>query len=119
MEQSGLEKVYNNLYGAVYQCSRKNCFFLEFDKKVIRFKVADFLQFKKEVDGLDISSLINDISRAADVTVLMPFRCQRCFVLSPLEVYYLQELLQGAQFVLELNSLLHECLFTPRTKQFV
>lgn len=114
-----MEKVYSNLHGAVYQCNRKNCFFLEFGKELSHFKVADFLQFKKEVDALDVSSLINDISRAADVTVLMPFRCQRCFVLSPLEVYYLQELLQGAQFILELNSLLHECLFAPRTKQFV
>lgn len=76
------------------------------------------MQFKKEVDALDISALISDISRAADVTVLMPFRCPHCFVLSPLEVYYLQELLQGAQFILELNSMLHACLGTPQVKQF-
>ena len=117
MKSQELEKVYSNLYGAVYQCNHRNCFFLEFNQECSAFKVADFIQFKKEVDALDVSALISDISRAADVTVLMPFRCQHCFVLSPLEVYYLQELLQGAQFALELNRMLRECLHAPCTKQ--
>jgi|GEM_PF-105313 len=110
-----LEEVFRNDDGAVYQCSAKNCYCLEFKGEATDFKVADFLNFKKQVDRLDVSALLTNSSRSADFTILMPFRCNRCFVLTVLEVVQLKELLDAARYMIELNSLLTDCLGRRRS----
>lgn len=105
-----LEEVYQTQHGTVYQCSNKNCYWLDFAGDTTPFKVADFLQFKKEVDSIDIAELIIDSSRNADYTLLMPFRSDRCFALTLNDVLNLRELLKGARFMIELNSIVQSCL---------
>ena len=107
---ANFEEVYKTAYGAVYQCSRQNCYWLEFGGTTTAFKVSDFLNFKKKVDAVDISAMIIDSSRTADFTVIMPFRTPRCFVLDINDVLNLRELLAGAKFMIELNSVVNECL---------
>lgn len=113
---ANFEEVYKTNHGAVYQCSRQNCYWLEFAGSTTAFKVSDFFNFKKKIDTIDISAMIINPSRTADFTIVMPFRTPRCFVLDINDVLNLRELLDGAKFMITLNSVIRECLKgTPRS----
>lgn len=107
-----LEEIFRTPAGVVYQCNRKNCFWLEFAGGVSSFKIQDFLELKKRVEQIDVVKMAQDTSRVADVVILNLFRSERCFVLTLTDVINLLELLQGAKVMLELNSMIHDCLHT-------
>src|SRR5690606_29969645 len=90
-------------FGAVYQCSRKNCYWLEFQGNTTAFKVSDFILFKKRIESINIEKMLSDSSRASDFESVMPFRTERCFILSVSDILHLREILSGAKFVLELK----------------
>lgn len=105
-----VEEVFTTEYGAVYQCSRSNCYWLEFQGKTTAFKISDFLLFKKRIDAIDVVSMLNESSRTYDYEIIMPYRTERCFVLDVQEVLQLRELLAGAKFMIQLNSEVTKCL---------
>jgi hypothetical protein len=107
---ANFEEVYKTEHGAVYQCSRQNCYWLDFGGNTTAFKVKDFFAFKRKIDGIDISAMIIDPSRTADFTIVMPFRTPRCFVLDINDVLNLRELLDGAKFMITMNSVVQACL---------
>ncbi len=101
---ANVEKVFHTESGAVYQCSRKNCYWLEFQGSTTAFRISDFFHFKKCIDRIDIDAMINDLSRTSDFEVIMPHRTDRCFILSVQDILNLREILSGAKFMIELNS---------------
>lgn len=105
-----VEEVFSTEAGAVYQCSRKNCFWLEYKKETTSFSVSDFLKFKKRIDTIDVARMLHDATRSSDFEIIMPFRTERCFILSVEDVLELRELLHGAKFMMELNSVIRTCL---------
>ncbi|GAA4780356.1 hypothetical protein GCM10023231_04190 [Olivibacter ginsenosidimutans] len=114
-----LEEVFRTVHGAVLQCSNKNCYWLEFMGDCTPFKVADFIQFKKQIEEIDLDSLLNDPSPRADYTILMPFRSQRCFVLTLNELLNLREIMEGAKFMMELPGFIKDCLhISPVSNKF-
>ena len=105
-----LEEIFRTPHGVVYQCNRSNCFWLEFAGGISAFKTSDFLHFKKQVEQIDIQEMAQNTARFADLVILNPFRSERCFVLTLTDVLNLRELLQGAKVMLDLNSMLYDCL---------
>lgn len=105
-----ISEVFKNEHGAVYQCNVNNCYWLDFKGEQTSFKVNDFLRFKESIDQLDVEAMLVSADRSADFTLLMPFRSNRCFLLTALEVVNLRELLSAARFMIELNSVLSVCL---------
>lgn len=103
-------EVFTTAHGAVYQCNNRNCYWLEFAGGRTPLRVSDFLKFKKQIDQIDVSKLLGDCSRSADFTIVMPQYTERCFVLCVQDILRLRELLDGAKFMIELNSLVRECL---------
>lgn len=101
---ANVEEVFKTDKGAVYQCSRKNCYWLEFQDSTTSFKVSDFFLFKKHIDKIDIEQMICDSSRSSDFELVMPFRTDRCFILNVEDILNLREILAGAKFMLELNG---------------
>lgn len=101
-----LNALYQNSFGAVYQCNQKNCYWLEFRGEMTAFKVLEFLRFKKYVDQINIDSLLLDASPASDFVAIMPHQTQRCFLLTIPEIIQLRALLDGAKFMIELNSMI-------------
>ncbi|MBD1426770.1 hypothetical protein H8B17_14380 [Sphingobacterium arenae] len=99
-----VEEVFKTAHGAVYQCSRKNCYWLEFQQTTTAFKISDFFLFKKRIDAMDIARMLADTSRAADFEMIMPHRTERCFILSVQDILSLKDILAGAKFMIELNS---------------
>ncbi|WP_192822055.1 hypothetical protein [Rufibacter sp. LB8] len=108
-----LHELFKTAFGAIYQCNRYNCYFVEFAGGVSPFKVRDFLELKQQVDAIDLSVMATNPARALDVHVLMPPRSERCFVLTLTDIVRFKELLQGAKAMISLNSLLRECLAVP------
>lgn len=99
-----VEEIFKTEHGAVYQCSRKNCYWLEFQDTTTSFKVRDFMLFKKRIDAVNIEDMLCDSSRSSDFEIVMPFRTERCFLLTVADVLNLREILSGAKFILELKS---------------
>lgn len=105
-----VEEVFASEYGTVYQCSRQNCYWLEFQGKTTAFKVSDFFSFKKRIDAIDIAAMLTDATRSSDFEVIMPFRSERCFILSVQDIVQLREILSGAKFMIQLNGEVKKCL---------
>lgn len=99
-----VEEVFRTEFGAVYQCSRKNCYWLDFNGTTTSFSVSDFVLFRKKIDSIDVVRMLCDSSRTFDFEIIMPFRTERCFILSAADVLNLRDILAGAKFVLELNG---------------
>lgn len=108
-----LHELFRTEYGAVYQCNRYNCYYVEFAGGISAFKVADFLSLKQHVEAIDVAAMATSSHRAAEVHILMPHRSERCFVLTVADVVRFRELLDGAKAMMALNSLLQECLYAP------
>lgn len=107
---ANVEEVFSTTAGTVYQCSRKNCFWLEYNDETTSFSVSDFLKFKKRIDAIDVERMLHDTTRSSDFEIIMPFRTERCFILAVEDVIQLRELLAGAKFMMELNSIIRTCL---------
>ncbi len=106
-----LQEIFTTVYGAVYQSDRTNRLIVDFDGSVTTLKVDAFLRLKKAVDSIDLGSMATRTGRDADFELITVFGCDKLYVLSLQEVFNFKELLGGARFVLELNSMLHERLY--------
>lgn len=103
-------EVFSTEHGSVFQCNNRNCYWLEFGGSRTPFRVSQFLQFKRQLEQIDLSKLLGDCSRAADLTIIMPQHTERCYVLCVQDILRLREILDGAKFMIELNSMVRECL---------
>ena len=110
MTDHDLKKIFATSFGTVYQCNRFNQYVLDFEGRLSIFKAADFFYFKKEVENIDLEAMLQSTARNSDVAILMPHYTCTCFILTPLKVAQLKELLQGSVFMIKLNSMVHECL---------
>ena len=115
---ANFEEVYKTDNGAVFQCSRKNCYWLDFQGATSSFKIRDFFQFKNRIDSIDLENMINDSSRSSDYEIIMPFRSERIFILTVSEILQLKEILSGAKFLIEVNSEIKRCLQTRSVLAF-
>ncbi len=92
------------------QCDRRNRLLLNFSGVLTVLKIETFLRLKKAVDQVDVAQMASSTSRSADVEIITVCGCDSCFVLTLPELVALKELLAGARFMLELNSMLQQCL---------
>lgn len=106
-----LIEVFRTNRGAVYQSNRTNKYFLEFLNYSSFFKPGDFLHFKQQVECINLEKMLQCQSRSGDIALLMPHYSDCCFILSIPDIVDLKELLTGAKFMLQLNSMVHECLY--------
>lgn len=94
----------------MYQCDRRNRLLVRFAGTLAVLKVEAFLRLKRAVDSIDLEAMAASTERSADLELISVCGCERCYIFSLPELYTFRELLDGAKFSLELNSLLHECL---------
>jgi len=105
-------EIYTSEAGAVYQCNRRNRLLLHYAGSHTMLKVETFLRLKKVIDSINLDEMATSTNRSSDVEVIMICGCDRCYVLTLPELIAFKELLAGARFMLELNSMLHQCLHT-------
>jgi hypothetical protein len=106
-----LQEIFVTDAGAVYQCDKQNRLLVNFAGSVAKLKVETFLRLKKAVDSIDLSTMAVNTGRCSDYELITVFGCEKLYVLTLPEIYSFKELLGGAKFVLQLNSMLHERLF--------
>lgn len=108
---SNLTKVFETAEGCVYQSDKENCFYIDFNNRVIKYTVGCFFRLKGIVDRLNIEEMALNTDRGADIALISPCACEHCYALTLKEVLAFKELLQGAKVMLELNSIIRERLY--------
>ncbi|MFD2245886.1 hypothetical protein [Pontibacter ruber] len=105
-----LREIYITPAGAVYQCDRKNRLMVDFAGTLSVLKIDTFLRLKHAIDKIDLQAMVTSTDRSSDVEIISVLGTDKVYVLTMPELHAFKELLAGARFVLELNSMLHECL---------
>ena len=108
---AAMQEIFVTENGAVYQCDKNNRLLVSFAGSVTELKVETFLRLKKAVDSINLSTMAVNTGRCSDYELITVFGCDKLYVLTLPEIYSFKELLSGAKFVLELNSMLHERLY--------
>lgn len=108
---AAMQEIFTTDSGAVYQCDKSNRLLVSFGESLAELKVETFLRLKKAVDSIDLSTMAVNTGRSSDYELITVFGCDKLYVLTLPEIYSFKELLSGAKFTLELNSMLHERLY--------
>ncbi|UTA70318.1 hypothetical protein [Emticicia sp. 21SJ11W-3] len=96
--------------GIVWQCDLTNRIFVEFGGMTTAFKIHNFINFKRLVDGINIIDKLYDLSDEADFDIIEAPNTNHTFTLHLCDLIHLRELLSGAKFALYVNSFLIELL---------
>ncbi|WMJ75106.1 hypothetical protein RCC89_18335 [Cytophagaceae bacterium ABcell3] len=110
--KSDLQEIYRTSAGCVYQSDKNRRLIVEFAGTTAELNVPFFTCLKKMVEKIDVHSMLENPSRAADVEVVAPCGIQNCYVLTVRDVIQFKELLSGAKVMLELNSIIYERLYS-------
>jgi hypothetical protein len=105
-----LNEVYRSSEGCVYQCEKSCRIILEFQNDVVSFKIPCFFAFKRQVEKIDLQSMLLNPSKSADIEILKPCGCDKIFVLSLREVAELKSLMEGTKVMFDLNRILNDRL---------
>lgn len=108
---SGVE-LYKNSKGEVYQCDRSNRIILIFQNLSVQFRIQDFVKFRRDINKVDIKGKLMDISDECDYELISTPQYNISEKLTLCELIQLRDLVNGAQFALDLNSLLHQILYS-------
>ena len=103
-------EIYSTPAGAVYQCDRKNRLMVNFAGSLSILKVDTFLRLKHAVDSINLNAMVASTDRCADIEIITVCGSDKVYVLTATELFAFKDLLAGARFALELNSMLHQCL---------
>lgn len=105
-------ELYQNAKGVVTQCDLTNRIILNFGPLKAKFKIQDFVKFRREVNKIDIISKLLDISDDCDYEYIQTPQYNISERLPLCDLIQLRDLVNGAQFSLDLNSLLHQLLYS-------
>lgn len=108
--ESAKVELFRTNKGSAYQCNLTNRIFLEFGGLTTAFKVHNFINFKRLIDGINIIDKLYDLSDEADFDIIQAPNSNQTFTLHLCDLLHLRELLSGAKFALYVNSVLNEVL---------
>ena len=111
--KQGVVEVFSTMNGKVFQDNQKLQFILEWQGVKSSLKLPCFFGLKRRIDAIDLEGMLNNPSAGYDFEVFAPCGCDRCFVLSIPEIIEFRNLLAGARVMMELNSIIYECLHRP------
>ncbi len=98
-------------FGLAYQCDHTSKIIFEFKNVIASFKIQDFLNFRRLVNSIDIRSKLFDLSDESDFQFIEAPRLNLYEKLTLCELIQLRDLINGAHFSIELNSLIHTTLY--------
>lgn len=106
----GLKEIFSTRNGAVYQCDKKRCFYVDFGGYLTEYKFPCFVGLKRLVDRIDLEAMAMNPSKSSDIEIISPCGSERCYVLTLEQLLEFKELLEGSRVMLQLNSIIHERL---------
>lgn len=107
-------ELFSTAKGYSVQCDLTSRIILHFGEIQAPFKIQDFLNFRRFINSIDIHSKIFDLSDESDYELVEAPRLNLAHKMTLCEVIQLRELVNGTHFAIELNSMLHEVLFTEQ-----
>lgn len=107
-----LHELYRTSKGVTYQCDLTNRIVLNFADQVMAFRMADFVLFRRKAERVNLHEMIFNLDDEYDYEVLEAPKSNQKLVLTLCDLVQLRDLLAGTQFTLNLNSMLHEVLYT-------
>ncbi|OZI08850.1 hypothetical protein BWI93_06340 [Siphonobacter sp. BAB-5385] len=107
-----LHELYRTSKGVTYQCDLTNRIVLNFADQVMAFRMADFVLFRRKAERVNLHEMIFNLDDEYDFEVLEAPKSDQKLVLTLCDLVQLRDLLAGTQFTLNLNSMLHEVLYT-------
>jgi hypothetical protein len=104
--------VFNTKAGAIYQSDAERCWYVDFAGKVAKFDYRCLLKLRKAVYHIDIEQTLLDSTKSPDVEIIFICACDHCYVLTLVQIIALKELLEGTFVMLQLNQMIHNCLYS-------
>lgn len=105
-----MQELYANSYGRVSQCDKSRSLVIDFLGTSTHYKITCFIALKRQIDAIDVELMLLSNQPSDDCVIVSPCSCERVYVLDVVQLLGLKDLLAGAKCMLELNSILHECL---------
>lgn len=107
-------ELFSTAKGYSVQCDLTSRIILHFGDIKAPFKILDFLNFRRFINSIDIHSKLFDLSDESDYEFVEVPRLNMGHKMTLCEVIQLRELVNGTHFAIELNSMLHEVLFSEQ-----
>ncbi|WP_353718145.1 hypothetical protein [Dyadobacter sp. 676] len=107
-------ELFSTAKGYSVQCDLTSRIILHFGEIKASFKILDFLNFRRFINSIDIHSKIFDLSDESDYEFVEVPRLNMEHKMTLCEVIQLRELVNGTHFAIELNSMLHQVLFSEQ-----
>jgi len=102
-------KVLNELFktdkGVISQNDQNNKILLEFLDRKAKFRVQEFLHFKRTIDQINLEDILMG-DCFSDLQIVHHKHSDQLFVLTLCDLVALKELLDGAKVMLNLNSII-------------
>ncbi|MBS7563784.1 hypothetical protein KHS38_05155 [Mucilaginibacter sp. Bleaf8] len=103
-------EVFSTRTGAVYQCDRERCWYIDFAGKLVKFDYRGLMKLKTSIYRVNIEALLLDNSKSPEIEMVFICACNHCYFLNLLQIIALKELLEGTFVMLELNQIIHDRL---------
>lgn len=107
-------ELFSTAKGYSVQCDLTSRIILHFGEIQASFKILDFLNFRRFINSIDIHSKIFDLSDESDYEFVEVPRLDMGHKMTLCEVIQLRELVNGTHFAIELNSMLHQVLYSEK-----
>lgn len=107
-------ELFSTAKGYSVQCDLTSRIILHFGEIKASFKILDFLNFRRFINSIDIHSKIFDLSDESDYEFVEVPRLNVGHKMTLCEVIQLRELVNGTHFAIELNSMLHQVLYSEQ-----
>ncbi|OJV20064.1 MAG: hypothetical protein BGO21_11800 [Dyadobacter sp. 50-39] len=107
-------ELFSTAKGYSVQCDLTSRIILHFGEIKASFKILDFLNFRRFINSIDIHSKIFDLSDESDYEFVEAPQLSIGHKMTLCEVIQLRELVNGTHFAIELNSMLHQVLYTEQ-----
>ena len=102
-----LTELYRTPHGLISQDNKRYGYHIEWMGQTTFLKMPWFFSLKRQVEALDIETFL---LASHEVEILSACGCERVFILTAQQALEFKQLFAGARHMMELNSLLHECL---------
>jgi len=107
-------ELFSTAKGYSVQCDLTSRIILHFGEIKAPFKITDFLNFRRFINSIDIHSKIFDLSDESDYEFVEAPQLNIGHKMTLCEVIQLRELVNGTHFAIELNSMLHQVLYSEQ-----
>lgn len=107
-------ELFSTAKGYSVQCDLTSRIILHFGEIKAPFKIQDFLNFRRFINSIDIHSKIFDLSDESDYEFVEAPQLNIGHKMTLCEVIQLRELVNGTHFAIELNSMLHQVLYSEQ-----